>query len=299
MIEKIVVPLDGSVTAEAVLPHVRRLLRLEDAEAVFVRAENPAPVENYMPVAEAALAAAREYIAGIQERFAREGARVKSVARLGAPASVILDVVRQEKATLVALATHGRTGLRRILFGSVAEQVLRKSPIPVLAVRPFWSYEVVRPEPGIRNILVPLDGSMTSRAVLDPAADLARLCEARIVLLHALDPKERRTREDRAKERDAALAYLKEAEGDLAKRGVASLSLVDDGAAAKLILDAARAHEADLIAMTTHGRAGLSRMIAGSVTEEVLRKATVPLLVVRAQVRKAKKKAPVTGKEKR
>ncbi len=288
MIEKIVVPLDGSVMAEAVLPHVRRLLRLEDAEAVFVRAENPAPVENYVPVAEAALAAAREYAAGIQDHFVREGAKAKSVARLGAPASVILEVVREEKATLVAMATHGRTGLKRILFGSVAEQILRKSPVPVLAVRPFWSYEVVQPDRGIRNILVPLDGSATSRAVLPRVAEFAALFGARAILLHALGEREGR---------EGATGYLKDAAAELRRSNVESISIVDTAEPAKLIQDAVRAHEADLVAMTTHGRSGVSRMITGSVAEEVLRETNVPMLVVRAEKARTKaRKTAVTGK---
>ena len=295
MIEKIVVPLDGSVTAEAVLPHVRRLLRLEDAEAVFVRAENPAPVENYVPVAEAALAAAREYVAGIRERFEKEGAKARSVARLGAPASVILDVIREEKASLVAMATHGRTGLRRLLFGSVAEQLLRKSTVPVLAVRPFWSYELARPDLGIKNILVPLDGSTTSRAILPRVAEFARLFGARAILLHALDPK-------RPADRAGMADYLKEAAAELRKEKVESISILDEGTPAKMIQDTARAHEVDLVAMTTHGRSGVSRIITGSVTEEVLRETRIPLLTVRAEpARKAKRKTAkaVAGKGKR
>lgn len=295
MIEKIVVPLDGSVTAEAVLPHVRRLLRLEDAEVVFVRAENPAPVENYVPVAEAALAAAREYGAGIRERFEKDGAKAKAVARLGAPASVILEVIREEKASLVAMATHGRTGLRRLLFGSVAEQLLRKSPVPVLAVRPFWSYELARPDRGIRNILVPLDGSGTSRAILPRVAAFARLFGARAILLHALDPK-------RPGERAAMSDYLQEAAAELRKSRVDSTTVLEEGPPAKMIQAAARAHDADLVAMTTHGRSGVSRVLTGSVTEEVLRGIQVPLLTVRAEpVRKAKRKTAklATGKGKK
>jgi nucleotide-binding universal stress UspA family protein len=292
MIEKIVVPLDGSVTAEAVLPHVRRLLRLEDAEVVFVRAENPAPVENYVPVAEAALAAAREYVAGIRERFEKEGAKAKGVARLGSPSSVILETIREEKATLVAMATHGRTGVRRLLFGSVAEHVLRKSPVPVLAVRPFWSYELSRQDRGIRTILVPLDGSATSRAVLPTVAAFGRLFDARAILLRALeedaDPK-------------AAEADLREAAARLKKSGVDAVTALEEGLPGKLIQAAAKKSGADLVAMSTHGRSGVRRMLTGSVTEEVLRETKVPMLIVRAgPARKSPgKKAVASGKGKK
>jgi nucleotide-binding universal stress UspA family protein len=292
MIEKIVVPLDGSVTAEAVLPHVRRLLRLEDAEVVFVRAENPAPVENYVPVAEAALAAAREYVAGIRERFEKEGAKAKGVARLGSPSSVILETIREEKATLVAMATHGRTGVRRLLFGSVAEHVLRKSPVPVLAVRPFWSYELSRQDRGIRTILVPLDGSATSRAVLPTVAAFGRLFDARAILLRAVE-------EDA--DRKAAEADLLEAAAQLRKSGVDAVTALEEGLPGKLIQAAAKKSGADLVAMSTHGRSGVRRMLTGSVTEEVLRETKVPMLIVRAgPARKSPgKKAVASGKGKK
>jgi nucleotide-binding universal stress UspA family protein len=271
------------VTAEAILPHVRRLLRLEDAEAVFVRAENPAPIDNYMPVAEAALAAAREYVSAIQERFVREGARAKSISRLGTPASVILDVVQDEKATLVAMATHGRSGLERLLFGSVAGQVVRKSPVPVLAVRPFWSYEIVKPDHGIRNILVPLDGSAESRAILPQVAEFAGLFGARAILLHALGKGEKK---------GTAEAELERAADELRKEKVESISIHDVGKPAKLIQEMVRAHDVDLVAMATH-RSELSRLFAGSVTEEVLRQTRVPMLIVSGKA-KAKKKRKMT-----
>lgn len=285
MIEKIVVPLDGSTTAEAILPHVRRLLRVKDAEAVFVRAENPAPVENYMPVAEAALAAAREYVTGIQGRFVDEGAQAKAVARVGSPAAVILDVVEEEKATMVAMATHGRTGLKRLLFGSVAEQVLRKSPVPVLAVRPFWAYELVQPDPGIRNILVPLDGSAASRAILPQVAELAGTYGARAILLRGLD---------RGEKPDGPTEDLKEAAAELRRRQVETLSILDEGDVPKLIEEAARAHHVDLVAMATH-RSTISRVFQGSVTEEVLRKTNVPMLIVRAEEPRKTKRRKATA----
>jgi nucleotide-binding universal stress UspA family protein len=139
MIERIVVPLDGSLTAEAILPQVRRMLYRNDSEVILVRAVNPPMVENAIVLAEAELAAAREYILGQMERLEKAGVRAKFVVRIGSPVGVILDVVEEHRATLIALATHGATGLKRLLFGSVAEGLIRKSPVPVLLMRPFWS----------------------------------------------------------------------------------------------------------------------------------------------------------------
>jgi nucleotide-binding universal stress UspA family protein len=301
MLERILVPLDGSQTAEAVLPHVRRLLRRADSDVIFLRAANPPPGDSFMPTYEETLAAAREYVLGVAERFAREGARAKGVALMGPAAGIILDTAAAEKATLIALATHGRTGLARGLFGSVAEQVLRKSPLPVMAVRPFWSYEVqatARPEDRpIRTLLVPVDGSETSLAVLPAAVEFARLFDkARIVLLHVMTAHDGwrapgGPAAERFNDRDLADARLREIAAEIRAKELDVLTLVDSGEPSVVILDTARFHGADLIAMATHGRSGVSRVIVGSVTEKVLRGARAPLLVVSVRKAAARKEA--------
>lgn len=276
MIERIVVPLDGSLTAEAILPQVRRVLYRNDSEVILVRAVVPPTVENTIEIAQTELAVAREYILGQMERLEKAGVRTKYVVRLGSPPGVILDVVEEQKATMIAMATHGTSGVSRFLFGSIAEAVMRKSPVPVLLLRPFWSYDLVppvRPEQApIRNLLLPVDGSDLSMAALPSVIEFAELFETRVVLLRVLGEKEEKA------EAEKQLAALAKA---IEKKGVETLSLIEKGDPLESILNAVRFHGIDLIAMTTHGRTGLSRVVTGSVTEEVLRKATVPLLVTR------------------
>src|SRR6185503_10411644 len=141
MIERIVVPLDGSSTAEAILTEVRRILHRTNSELILVRAIVPPPAEDSMSMvgAEVLIDAAREYTLGVEARLKEAGFRVKSVTRVGTAAGVILDAARKGKADLIAMATHGETGLKRMILGSVTEQVLRKSSVPVLALRPFQS----------------------------------------------------------------------------------------------------------------------------------------------------------------
>jgi nucleotide-binding universal stress UspA family protein len=296
MLERIVVPLDGSLTAEAVLPQVRRILRRQDSDIILVRAVVPAPVENSILMTEASIGAARNYIAGIQERLEREGVRVTAEIRVGSAIGVILEVVEEKKATMIAMATHGATGLKRILLGSVAEVVLRKSPVPVFVVRPFWAEEDEPPDQPetapFRNLLVPVDGSDLAELALPSALELGRLFEARAILLRVLD-----------ESGDQMPADVREAEEHLdaisrtfERRGINTFILVQKGDAVEEILNAARFHHADLIVMTTHGRSGLSRLVTGSVTEQVLRRAMVPLLVVRAA--KARRRPPSLTKRK-
>src|ERR1051326_3073269 len=292
MLNRILVPLDGSVTAEAILPHVRRLLYRHDSEVILVRAVDPPVSEGQISIIDTTLGAAREYIAGKKERLEKDGVRVKSIVRMGPAAGTILEVAEEEDATLIALATHGRTGVKRALFGSVAEIVLRKSPVPALAVRPFWSYELLPPgkteiEP-VRNILVPTDGSPRAMAALWPAIEMARLFEARLVFLRVLVPAKNG---DKPVDEAAAKASLKEFAEAAEAEGVSTLTVLEKGEAAKAIIDNARFYGCDLIAMATHGRSGISRLVVGSVTEQVLREATLPLLVVRAKKEAAPKRA--------
>jgi nucleotide-binding universal stress UspA family protein len=285
MIERIVVPLDGSLTAEAILPQVRRVLYRSDSELILVRAVVPPAVEHGITLADAEVGAAREYILGQLERLEKAGVRAKHVVRIGPPIGVILEVAEEQKATMIAMATHGASGVKRFIFGSVAEGVLRKSPVPVLLVRPFWSYEMVSPvrpeQASIRNLLLPVDGTDRWLSALSGVIEFADLFETRIVLLRVLEENEEKTE---AEHQLRAIAKTIE------KKGVETLSLVEKGDPAERILKAVRFHEIDLIAMTTHGRSGLSRVMGGSVTEKVLRRATVPLLISRSLNGERKKK---------
>ena len=288
MIERIVVPLDGSLSAEAILPQVRRMLYRNDSEVILVRAVNPPMVENAITVAEAELGAAREYILGQLERFEKAGVRAKFVVRIGSPVEVILDVAEEQRATMIAMATHGATGLMRLLFGSVAEGLIRKSPIPVLLVRPSWSYEVVAPvrpeqEP-VRNILLPVDGSDLSLEALPGVIELAELFEARIMLLRVLEEKK-----GMVEYRGEAEKQLQAIAKTIEKKGVETVALIERGDPVEQILKTVHDHGIDLVAMTTHGRSGLTRAVAGSVTEQVLRRATVPLVIARFSKGAAKK----------
>ena len=276
MIERIVVPLDGSLTAEAILPQVRRVLYRNDSEVILVRAVELPFVENAITVAEVQIAAAREYLLGRQERLEKAGVRVSHVVRTGSSAGVILEIVKERNATMVAMATHGASGLQRFLFGSTAEAVIRRSPVPVLLVRPFWSYDLVPPveeaHRPVRNLLLPVDGSDRSLESLPAVIEFAALFETRVVLLRVLEKGEA---EEEARQQLQTIGLT------LERKGVETMILVEQGNPVEEILKTVRFREIDLIAMATHGRTGPTRAAAGSVTEEVLRKATVPMLVTR------------------
>lgn len=287
MIKRILVPLDGSTLSERILPQVRRLLYREDSEVILVHAVVPPLVETSMMVLDTMLAAARERILGIQDRLSQQGVRVRSIVQPGDAESVILEAAEEQQATLMALATHGETGLKRLLLGSVAENLLRRTPIPVLVVRPFLSVDLLpsqveKPElQPIRSILLPLDEEDHSLAVLPAVTELARLFGSRVILLR-VRPSQVRNEVEREERRMRDEGDLQVCSQRLGRKGIETLSLIGQGKAVDEILKTARHYDVDLIAMATHGRTGIARLLEGSVTEEVLRKSTCPLLVARA-----------------
>lgn len=287
MIDRIVVPLDGSRMAEQILPHLRRLLFRHDSEVILVRAAVLPLVGDAVLLADPVLDGARDYLLKIQDQLVQQGARVRSVVRLSSPARLILEVAEEEKATMLALATHGETGLKRLLAGSVAEALLRRSPVPVLLVRPFWSYELL-PSRGdevdlrpIQNILVPLDEQEDMETLHAPLIELAELFGARVVLLNAQSSKTRKEHDSGDMIPDAE-AWLAGHARALEAEGVETLSILGKGDPAADILATARAHEIDLIAMTSHRKSGLLRFFSDSVTEKVLHDSTCPILVVKS-----------------
>jgi nucleotide-binding universal stress UspA family protein len=143
MYERMLVPLDGSQGAEAILPFAEQVAGPLDAEIVLLRVlEPPSPIEL---VASAGVVTpdtftlremdAKRYLSEIERRLSKKGLRVRTRVTLGSPAEEILAAARSTSADLIAMATHGRSGVGRVLFGSVAESVLRASPLPVLLIR--------------------------------------------------------------------------------------------------------------------------------------------------------------------
>ena len=202
--------------------------------------------------------------------------------RVGAAAEEILRAAGELEADLIVLGTHGRTGLRRLLAGSVTEAVLRRAPCPVLALR---SGNRAREAGGIRVILHPTDFSDRSADALRVARTLARDHGARLLLLHVASNEI--TAEgmiivpmDPAVYREALDQMRGRLDGPDLKFPVEPV--VREGDPAAEILRAAGELSCDLIVMGTHGRTGLGRLLMGSVAEAVQRRAPCPILTIRA-----------------
>lgn len=272
--EKLLVPLDGSATAEAVLPHLKRLIR-RDMEVVLVRAV-PVPVSRRtMPPLRPDDKEPKAYLAQAKAVVEDFGCPVRALVVVGDPADAILEAATAEDASMILMATHGATGLKRVLFGSVAEMVLRRAAVPVLVVHPFRVGGLLKPlkvsASPIRRILVPVDGDSFAVAALPSVARFAERFDATVVLVHAMVP-----------EKGAHLERLREISDTIEKDGIPVDFRFQEGDPVASILRIAEQEDVDLVVMATHGRRGLSRLLRGSVTEAVLRRSERPLLVVPA-----------------
>jgi len=199
--------------------------------------------------------------------------------RTGEPATEIIKFALLENASLVAMSTHGRGGTSRFSAGSVTEEVLRQSPVPVL-----MSNEPERLRTGhslakLRRILMPVHTRAAAEPILPMLADLASRFDAEVVLYHdergindvgeSLEPPE-------------AAKALEECSTLLAGKGIRiSKARATGTSVATDILNKIKELDVDLVVMTTHGRTGLMRGLFGSVTEAVLRNSPCPLLAAR------------------
>jgi nucleotide-binding universal stress UspA family protein len=202
--------------------------------------------------------------------------------REGDPSEEILRMANQIGSDVIVMGTHGRTGLRRILAGSVAVAVLRGASCPVLVLR---NVEHPRPTAELRTIVHPTDFSIDADAALRVASWLAREHGARLVILHVecldvlsygtpaddVDPRVFKKALDNVRKR-VETPDLKYPIETVLRRGFAP-----DG-----IVAAAEEMDCDLIVMGTHGRTALGRLLMGSVAEHVLPKASCPVLLVKA-----------------
>ena len=142
MYKRVLVPLDGSRLAEGILPLVLLITGPLDLEVVLVRVVPPIPPQTLegtgpfmVDVVATRLEEAREYLAGVAANLRKRGVRVITEARTGEPVTELVAAAREPGADLIAMTTHGRSGFGRLLFGSVAEAVLRQAKVPVLMMR--------------------------------------------------------------------------------------------------------------------------------------------------------------------
>ena len=301
MYKKILVPLDGSKLAENALPLARSFARGLQSEVELLA---------IVDIAEAARRVAADWTA-ITPRFAEEAARAFNdyLAKLvknfptgnvhctvthGNAAETIIAAAAADPDTLIAMATHGRSGLDRWLMGSVTEKVLRGASNPLVVVRvhdqkaPAWEMAT------LKRLVVPLDGSDLAERIIPHVEVLAKRLDLEVVLLGvygspmgAATPGEGFYNPAQlgafiAELRAETVGYLAAKTDEMKSKGAKNVSYVaKEGLEAEEIVSLAGEKPDTLIAMCTHGRSGVKRWVLGSVTEKVVRHCGVPVLVVR------------------
>ena len=301
MYRKILVPLDGSPSAENVLPYARALakrlaLPVDLLEVVdfteLARSVSSADALFLDRVAQDEARRSGVYLAGISESFS--GIAARCLVKHGRAADIIVEMAAAEKDTVIMMATHGRSGLNRFFLGSVTEKVLRATSSPLLVVRAKEG-AAAGGEAVIKSLVVPLDGSELAETVMPSVVTLAKQVDLKVILFRAYavpygsytagegfyDP----VNLDAflAQLRQEAIDYLESKTAELKRKGLAQVSYVaQEGLSADEIIKFARATPNTLIAMCSHGYSGVKRWVLGSVTETVVRHSGDPVLVLRA-----------------
>jgi nucleotide-binding universal stress UspA family protein len=298
VIQKILIPLDGSQLAEQVIPYAREIAFATGASLVVMSAVQEVGVwDAGLGVAaierEETLAAA--YLESQAEALRAHG--LKAAMRLvrGPAADSILAVAADENADLIAIGTRGRSGLSRWVFGSVSAKVIESAERPVLVIRPPRE-EASLGKAQIKTVLVPLDGSEVAAGVLPFVANFAKALDASVVAYHAVTPLGAYPGFEAAQPaalgriveeaQEEARRMLGEVVSELESQGVKASLAVTVDLAVEGICRAAADIGADLIAIGTHGRSGLRRALLGSVADGVVRRSTLPCLLM---------KPPATG----
>ena len=279
----VLVPLDGSLLAERVLPAAAEIARVNEGQVRLLRAIGLPLAESVIPEINDSEAQARAYLEGVAHN---RGIRAGVSTGFGSAASMILSQVDAGGIGYVAMSTHARAGLRRAVPGSVAEHVLRAAPVPVYLL-PAEAEQ--RDFSAIKRIAMAVDGSPLSVAVLEPAALLARQLRAKITLVcvyhspygrfDGLQSVGHTVGQELDRLRYETERYAAQLATRLGSYGVHAENATGiDSQPAAGILRLAKMAEADLILMATHGRSGLERLRHGSVTEQVVRHSGLPLL---------------------
>ncbi len=296
MFKHLLVPLDGSRLAEAALPAAAALAGRLGARLTLLHVlERGAPEtvhgEPHLTRSENAEA----YLQGVARGLAAQGITAESVVDREQEdvARTIAVRAAAQGADLIVICTHGHGGLRGLLFGRVAQQVLGSGTIPVLLIHPAAGEQ---PPFACQRILVPLDGTGPSETALPVATAIGRACGGDLLLIHVVPtlmtmPAERAAA---AQLMPTAAAAMLDAEAEraaryleglcerLAGQGVAAQALVERGEAVQALLAAAAEHHPDLVVMATHGRSGMAAVWTGSVAARFLPHYPAPVLLVRA-----------------
>ncbi len=307
MYSRILTPLDGSEHSERVLPSARSLaagLSLPVTLLYAIEPEHPSISQSLNPRLHQHQTAAhrtqhvRAYLEPVAAGLRNAGLNVDITIPQGDPAAAIVEEAAKDPGTLITMSSHGRSGLSRWWMGSVTDKVLHLTENPLLIIHTA-AQQQTEPEEAFERITVPVDGSELAEEILPHVAYLSAAMGLAVNLVQAVPSQEEYYRylsigpsevsratpsyEEYAQivdgEADSYLAELKER---LRQQGASPVETqLLHGPPADCIVDLATTTANNLVAMTTHGRSGVGRLVLGSVAERVVRQSGDPVLLIR------------------
>ena len=300
MYKVIMVPTDGSGFDREAIRVALRIAERCDAKVQLVRVLGTGSFFG-MATAADGMAVSAELVLSERDRALGELYALAAECRATSEAIITVDLhsgpvadvlegyARRHDVDLIVISTHGRSGISRLSLGSVTDSLIRHTTIPVLVVKPPTSYLNPQVNEAFKRIVVPLDGSTLAEQILPRVMALATIEEAEIILLNVLIPQSHSQKEivDPSlpwwdKEIAVARLYLFRIAGRLRRNGVpVTTDIVIGDNVASAIGDFAGRERADLIAIATHGRGGLARMLRGSVAAAVMHSASMSMLVLK------------------
>ena len=303
MYKTIMVPTDGSgFDREA----IRVALRLAERREAKIRLVRVLATGSFFGMAAASegTSVAADVVMGERDAALSELYALAAECRANTTADVTIDLhtgpvadvlegyAKRHEVDLIVISTHGRSGVARLSLGSVTDSLIRHTSIPVLVVKPPASY--LNPQVGdsFRQILVPLDGSTLAEQILPRVITFAALEGSDVTLLHILSPQlfapptEVAAINPAEFDEDFTVAqdYLLRIGKELRRHGIAvRTDIVVSENIAEAIADFAGREQADMIAIATHGRGGVARMLRGSVADAVMHRAKKSMLVLKPE----------------
>ncbi len=300
MYRNLLVPLDGSSFAEHALPLALNIAQRAGASVRVALVHTPAA--GVYGGAELAVDPSldaqirdshKAYLLDALKRLTSAAPmRVTSTLLDGPIADAIHEYAVASQIDLIVMATHGRGPFSRFWLGSVADRLMRRASVPVLLVRPSAQAPDFAAKPVLRRLLIPLDGSVLAEQILEPATELGSLMKAEYTLLRVIEPivlPEFTYRGAVTPAWDAATLRKLQTEAQTYLDGVANrlrarsltvrTQVITNQPASIAILEAGKADDIDLIALASHGRGGLARLMLGSVADKVVRGAPTAVLI--------------------
>lgn len=294
MIDRILVPLDGSSLAECVLPHTVAVGQAMDAEVTLLRAvvrtagvgsSAVDPLDWHMRKSEA-----DSYLREVARQLGEVGLEVKTALVEGEAPERIIHYGREHDTDLIIISSHGKSGLSRWNISSVVQKVILQAYAPVMIVRAYQPCGEAPGELRYGKLMVPLDGSQRAECALPWAKNLASFHKCKLLLTHIVDrPEVPRRAPLTGEEADLVerLTEINRRHGERYLQDVASR--LGPGAESRLVVSEDRAmalHEVvdeedvDLVVMAAHGYSGEARWPYGSIALNFIAYGSRPLLMI-------------------